>query len=229
MDSDKRKNARLERDTRGSSGSQETQFNGVHRLMRGEDKHDRIIKAAIKVFAKNGFYNSRVSEIAKEAQVADGTVYLYFKNKDDILIRLFEEEMDKIITNMKGEMDNIPNPDEKLRRFAVVHLNMVRENKSLAEVIQVELRQSSKFMHEYKNRKFIEYLNIISTIVKEGQRTGYFRTDIMPGLFKRSFFGALDELSNMFVFSTKRKYNVEMAADQVSSFFIAGLLPDSNH
>jgi TetR/AcrR family fatty acid metabolism transcriptional regulator len=195
--------------------------------MRGEDKHERIIKAAIKVFAKNGFYNSRVSEIAKEAQVADGTVYLYFKNKDDILIRLFEEEMDKIITNMKEEMEMIPQPDEKLRRFAVIHLNMVRENKSLAEVIQVELRQSSKFMHEYKNRKFIEYLNIISGIVKEGQRTGSFRADIMPGLFKRSFFGALDELSNMFVFSTKRKYNVEMAADQVSSFFIAGLLPDT--
>jgi TetR/AcrR family transcriptional regulator, fatty acid metabolism regulator protein len=229
MDSDRKYSARLERDTRGSSGSQETQNNGVHRLMRGEDKHDRIIKAAIKVFAKNGFYNSRVSEIAKEAQVADGTVYLYFKNKDDILIRLFEEEMDKIITNMKEEMDKVPEPDEKLRRFAVIHLNMVRENKSLAEVIQVELRQSSKFMHEYKNRKFIEYLNIISTIVKEGQRTGCFRPDIMPGLFKRSFFGALDELSNMFVFSTKRKYNVEMAADQVSSFFIAGLMPDENH
>lgn len=195
--------------------------------MRGEDKHERIIKAAIRVFAKNGFYNSRVSEIAKEAQVADGTVYLYFKNKDDILIRLFEEEMDKIINNMKEEMDRIPQPSEKLRRFAVVHLNMVRENKNLAEVIQVELRQSSKFMHEYKNRKFIEYLNIISAIVKEGQQTGHFRNDIMPGLFKRSFFGALDELSNMFVFSTKRKYNVEMAADQVSSFFIAGLLPNS--
>ncbi len=193
--------------------------------MRGEDKHAKIIKAAVKVFAKNGFYNSRVSEIAKEAQVADGTVYLYFKNKDDILIRLFEEEMDKIITNMKEEMERVADPSEKLRRFALIHLNMVRENKNLAEVIQVELRQSSKFMHEYKNRKFIEYLNIISGIVKDGQRTGHFRPDAMPGLFKRSFFGALDELSNMFVFSSKRKYNVEMASEQVASFFIAGLVP----
>ena len=90
-----------------------------------------------------------------------------------------------------------------------------------------QLQSQMKFMHEYKNRKFIEYLNIISAIVKEGQQTGHFRNDIMPGLFKRSFFGALDELSNMFVFSTKRKYNVEMAADQVSSFFIAGLIPNS--
>jgi TetR/AcrR family fatty acid metabolism transcriptional regulator len=195
--------------------------------MRGEDKHAKIIKAAVKVFAKNGFYNSRVSEIAKEAQVADGTVYLYFKNKDDILIRLFEEEMDKIITNMKDEMERVADPSEKLRKFALIHLNMVRENKNLAEVIQVELRQSSKFMHEYKNRKFIEYLNIISGIVKDGQRTGHFRPDVMPGLFKRSFFGALDELSNMFVFSSKRKYNVEMASEQVASFFIGGLVPTS--
>jgi TetR/AcrR family fatty acid metabolism transcriptional regulator len=196
--------------------------------MRGEDKHAKIIKAAVKVFAKNGFYNSRVSEIAKEAQVADGTVYLYFKNKDDILIRLFEEEMDKIITNMKEEMERVADPSEKLRKFALIHLNMVRENKNLAEVIQVELRQSSKFMHEYKNRKFIEYLNIISGIVKDGQRTGHFRPDVMPGLFKRSFFGALDELSNMFVFSSKRKYNVEMASEQVASFFIGGLVPTSD-
>jgi TetR/AcrR family fatty acid metabolism transcriptional regulator len=196
--------------------------------MRGEDKHAKIIKAAIKVFAKNGFYNSRVSEIAKEAQVADGTVYLYFKNKDDILIRLFEEEMDKIINAMREEVEKIPDPAEKLRKFAFVHLNMVRENKYLAEVIQVELRQSSKFMHEYKNRKFIEYLNIISGIVKDGQRSGHFRDDIRPGLFKRSFFGALDEISNMFVFSPKRKkYSVELAADQVAAFFIAGLLRPS--
>jgi TetR/AcrR family fatty acid metabolism transcriptional regulator len=196
--------------------------------MRGEDKHAKIIKAAIKVFAKNGFYNSRVSEIAKEAQVADGTVYLYFKNKDDILIRLFEEEMDKIINAMREEVEKIPDPAERLRKFAFVHLNMVRENKYLAEVIQVELRQSSKFMHEYKNRKFIEYLNIISGIVKDGQRSGRFRNDIKPGLFKRSFFGALDEISNMFVFSPKRKkYSVELAAEQVAAFFIAGLLTPS--
>ena len=191
---------------------------------KAEDKHSKIIRAAIKIFAKNGFYNSRVSEIAKEAQVADGTVYLYFKNKDDILISLFEEEMDRIIQNMKDELEKENNPVEKMRKFARIHLNMVKDDKNLAEVIQVELRQSSKFMREYKNRKFIEYLNIISGVIREGQVTGHFRADVMPGLAKRAFFGALDEISNMFVFSPKRKYNVDMAAEQVAAFFINGIV-----
>lgn len=188
------------------------------------DKHQKIIEAAIKVFARNGFYNSRVSEIANEARVADGTVYLYFKNKDDILISLFEEEMDKIIKNMKQEMEPLNDPVKKIKRFAQIHLNMVNENKNLAEVIQVELRQSSKFMREYKNRKFIEYLNIVSTIVKEGQKGGYFRPDVMPGIVKRAFFGALDELSTVYLLSTKRKYSVDEVARQVAEFFLDGVI-----
>jgi TetR/AcrR family transcriptional regulator, fatty acid metabolism regulator protein len=192
--------------------------------MKSQDKHSNIIKAAIKVFAKNGFYNSRVSEIAKEAQVADGTVYLYFKNKDDILISLFEEEMDKIIKNMKENMEKEENPVDKIRRFAQIHLGMVRDNRNLAEVIQVELRQSSKFMREYKNRKFIEYLNIISRIIQEGKDQGCFGSEVMPGLVKRSYFGALDELSTMFLFSPKSKYSIEIASKQVSDFFLAGIV-----
>ena len=192
--------------------------------MKNQDKHSKIIKAAIKVFAKNGFYNSRVSEIAKEAQVADGTVYLYFKNKDDILISLFEEEMDKIIKNMKESIEKESNPIDKIKRFALIHLTMVRDNRNLAEVIQVELRQSSKFMREYKNRKFIEYLNIISRIIQEGKEEGYFGDDVMPGLVKRSFFGALDELSTMFLFAPKSKYSIEIAAEQVASFFLSGIV-----
>ena len=192
--------------------------------MKNEDKHKKIIKVAIKVFAKNGFYNSRVSEIAKEAKVADGTVYLYFKNKDDILISLFEEEMDRIITNMKDEIDQEQSPVDKIKRFASVHLNMVREDKNLAEVIQVELRQSTKFMREYRNRKFVEYLNIISSIVRQGQEEGLFRREIMPGLVKRAFFGALDELSTMFLFHQKKRYEIDQAAQQVATFFLNGII-----
>ena len=194
--------------------------------MKNQDKHSNIIKAAIKVFAKNGFYNSRVSEIAKEAQVADGTVYLYFKNKDDILISLFEEEMDKIINNMKEKVEKEDNPVDKIKRFAQIHLGMVRDNRNLAEVIQVELRQSSKFMREYKNRKFIEYLNIISRIVQEGKEQGYFGPDVMPGLVKRSYFGALDELSTMFLFAPKSKYSINIAAEQVSLYFLSGIVKE---
>jgi TetR/AcrR family fatty acid metabolism transcriptional regulator len=191
---------------------------------RSSDKHRRIIEAAVKVFAKNGFYNSKVSEIARVANVADGTIYLYFQNKDDILIRLFEEEMAAILRKMTDEISRESNPAKKLQRFALVHLKLVEENQELAEIIQVETRQSSKFMKEYKNPQFQQYLNLISSIIREGQATGVFRAEVEPGVFKRAFFGALDEMSRYWVLSTARKYSISKAAEEISSFFLDGVL-----
>ena len=191
---------------------------------RSSDKHRRIIEAAVKVFAKNGFYNSKVSEIARAANVADGTIYLYFQNKDDILIRLFEEEMAAILRKMTEELSKERNPAQKLQRFALVHLKLVEDNQELAEIIQVETRQSSKFMKEYKNPQFQQYLNLISSIIREGQAQGVFRDEVEPGVFKRAFFGALDEMSRYWVLSTARKYSISKAAEEISSFFLNGVL-----
>ncbi len=194
--------------------------------MKVADKHGRIIQAAIRVFARNGFFNSRIAEIAKEANVADGTIYLYFNNKYDILITIFEEEMGKIIARVKQEIARFDDPRDKLQHFALLHLSLVEKDKELAELIQVELRQSSKFIKEYRNRKFAEYLHIISQIVKEGQKKGIFRQDIRPGIFKRAFFGALDEMSRFWVLSSKKKYSVRTAARQISQFFLNGILEE---
>lgn len=191
---------------------------------RSSDKHRRIIEAAVKVFAKNGFYNSKVSEIARAANVADGTIYLYFQNKDDILIRLFEEEMSTILQKMTAEVEKENDPAKKLQRFALIHLKLVEDNQELAEIIQVETRQSSKFMKEYKNPQFQQYLNLISSIIREGQAQGVFRAEIEPGVFKRAFFGALDEMSRYWVLSTARKYSISKAAEEISRFFLDGVL-----
>ncbi len=197
--------------------------------MKVADKHGRIIQAAIKVFARNGFFNSRISEIAKEANVADGTIYLYFNNKYDILITIFEEEMGKIIASVKQKLASTEDPCEKLEIFAFQHLSLVEKDRDLAEIIQVELRQSSKFMKEYRNRKFAEYLQIISNIVREGQEKELFRKEVMPGIFKRAFFGALDEMSRFWVLSSKKKYCVKTAARQISHFFLDGILNSPCH
>ncbi len=194
--------------------------------MKVADKHEKIVQAAIRVFAQKGFFNARIAEIAREANVADGTIYLYFNNKYDILITIFEEEIGKIIAQVKQEIAAMDTPREKLEKFAQLHLNLVEENRDLAEVIQVELRQSSKFMKEYRNKKFAEYLNIISQIVRQGQSAGVFRPDIMPGVFKRAFFGALDEMSRFWVLSSRKKYSVNTAARQISDFFLQGILMD---
>ena len=187
------------------------------------EKYKKIIDAATKVFAKKGFYNAKVSEIAHEAGIADGTIYIYFKHKDDILISLFEEKMKEVLDNMKKQISLESDPLKKIEKFALVHLKLIRDNKDIAEIIQVELRQSSKFMKNYHNIKFFEYLDLIGGIIQEGQEKGLVREDILPGIAKRAFFGALDEMSRFWVLSKKPKYDIETASRQISGFFINGI------
>ena len=193
------------------------------RKRKNSEKYHRIIKAATKVFAKKGFYPAKISEIAKEAQVADGTIYIYFESKDDILISLFEEQMKIVLENMVAQIAKLKDPAEKFEQFALTHLLLIEQNKDIAEIIQVELRQSSKFMKEYRNDQFIRYLDLIGDIIKEGQKKGAFRKDILPGVAKRAFFGALDEMSRFWVLSSRKRYDIETAAKQISGYFLNGI------
>jgi TetR/AcrR family fatty acid metabolism transcriptional regulator len=194
------------------------------RKNRNGEKYHRIIAAATKVFARKGFFHAKVSDIAKEAQVADGTIYLYFENKDDILISLFEEQMKAVLENMVQQLSQERDAIKKIEKFALTHLRLIELNKNMAEIIQVELRQSSKFMKEYKNEKFMEYLNLISDVIREGQEQGVFRKDVIPDIAKRAFFGALDEMSRFWVLSSHKKYDIETAAKQISEYFLHGLI-----
>jgi TetR/AcrR family transcriptional regulator, fatty acid metabolism regulator protein len=191
---------------------------------RNGEKYHRIIAAATKVFARKGFFHAKVSDIAREAQVADGTIYLYFENKDDILISLFEEQMKTVLENMVEQLSKEKDGTGKIKRFALTHLRLIELNKNMAEIIQVELRQSSKFMKEYKNEKFMQYLNLISDVIREGQEQGVFKKDIIPDIAKRAFFGALDEMSRFWVLSSRKKYDIETAAAQISDYFLHGLI-----
>ncbi|MFQ5603303.1 MAG: TetR/AcrR family transcriptional regulator [bacterium] len=188
-----------------------------------EDKRSRILKAAVKVFAQKGFYNSKVADIAKNAQVADGTIYLYFKNKDDILISIFEEEMGEFITRTKLEIAREHDLIAKLEKFIHTHLNFVKKNPKLAQVFQLELRQSNRFIKEYTGSKLKEYLNLIGDLIVEGQNQAIFRSDIHPGLVKRALFGALDEIATHWVLLKNGKYDLEQSAHQIAEIFIRGV------
>ncbi len=186
-------------------------------------KYSKIITAATKVFAKKGFFKAKVSEIAREAGIADGTVYIYFNHKDDILIALFEEKMKQVLDEMKAQLNLEDNPLAKIERFAINHLRLIENNRDVAEIIQVELRQSSKFMKDYHNVKFFEYLDLIGDIIEEGKEKGLIKKNIIPEIAKRALFGALDEVSRVWVLSKKHKYDIETAARQISSYFIDGI------
>lgn len=188
------------------------------------DKRDKILKSAIKVFARKGFYNAKISEIARHAGIADGTVYLYFKNKDDILISLFDESMGNIIDAFQAKLATLTDPAEKLLAFIHHHLELVRTTPDLAAVFQLELRQSNKFLKEYSGSRFNDYLNVISAIIHEGQKAGLFHKNLMPGIVKRALFGALDEFSTLWVLRKDKKYDLRDAGDQIGKLFLQGLV-----
>jgi TetR/AcrR family fatty acid metabolism transcriptional regulator len=142
------------------------------------DKREAILRAATRVFARNGYFSSKVADIARDAGVADGTVYLYFKSKEEILHSIFDRSVEEAITEGRKQLLTITDPREKLRRIAHLHLERLGADRDLAIVFQVELRSSTKFMEEFSAAGFAEYLGLIRATVEEGQRAGVFRREL---------------------------------------------------
>ncbi len=197
---------------------------GRPKTVKNRSKRENIIEAAVRVFARKGFYHAKVKDVAAAAGVADGTIYTYFKNKDDILISLFEQKMDSILQRFSHELNQPMDAPEKLRRFIRLHFEIIKEDCDLAEVFQVELRQSSKFLKDYRNQKFIDYLNIIAGIIEEGRQGRQFKNDINVDMLKIMIFGAVDEVARQWILGASGKYTLESAADQMSRTLIDGLV-----
>ena len=188
------------------------------------DKRVRITDAAIAVFAQKGYHAARVSDVAKEAGVADGTIYLYFRNKEDLLLSIFEEKMEMLNSHMRAALDGVDCPVDQIRVFSKQHLTQLRKYPLIAQVFQVELRQSHKFLREYRPEKLLDYLNIFGDAVTEAQSRGLIRKEVDAYIAKWSFFGALDELSIRWVLSRNRKrFDLVAAADQVAETFLRGV------
>ena len=190
---------------------------------KSEEKRRRIKEVALRVFAEKGFAKARVSEIARQAGVADGTIYLYFKNKDDLLIRIFEEEMDGIIPQVRERVSEGKTAYEQLERFIDAHFDLVESRPDLAMVLEVELRQSNTFVRKHLKLKFKEYLDIIADIVVRGQEDGEIRGDISPSVAKQAIFGALDDISQNWLLIQPRKVRLADFAQDVKKILLDGL------
>jgi TetR/AcrR family fatty acid metabolism transcriptional regulator len=190
------------------------------------DKRERILRAAIKVFARKGFYATRVNEIAKAAGVADGTIYLYFKNKDDVLVSIFEDRITKLLVFLKDEIAKAPSFDEKVRIVIELQLGLLEGQRDLAEVVTVNLRQSSRLLKQYAAPLFTEYLDLIAGVIADGQREGVLRNDVSPRVIARGLWGALDGVALTWALGGKSPANPESlrrAASQIASVFLDGL------
>ena len=203
-------------------------LNAVARKTRVRDaepppapKRDAILRAAIDTFAERGYFNAQVADVARAAGVAAGTVYLYFKSKDDLLISIFERSMRDGLSRGRESVANLEDPPERLRRLARGHLARLGNDRNLAVVFQVELRQSTKFMERFSSTLLRDYLGLIREAIADGQRQGLFRADIKPTSAAKMLFGALDEMATNWILS-KRRYSLEAEADEVVDFFLNG-------
>lgn len=187
------------------------------------DKRARILDAAIKVFAERGFHTATVAEIARGAGVADGTIYLYFKGKDDLLLRLFDEKMTELLAEARSELEKERSAPARLSRFIQLHLALVERNPDLASVLIVELRQSAQFIKAADRQKLAAYVDLIAEVVKDGQERGELDAGISPATVKRAIFGALDELALGWLVSGRRT-SLKKTAAEVAAWFVRGLL-----
>jgi TetR/AcrR family fatty acid metabolism transcriptional regulator len=187
-------------------------------------KRDAILRAAIDVFANRGFFNAQVADVARAAGVAAGTVYLYFKGKDDLLVSIFERSMRDGLAHGRAAVSDLQDPRERLLRLARAHLARLGHDRNLAIVFQVELRQSTKFMERFSATLLRDYLGLIREAIADGQRAGLFRSDVKATAMAKMLFGALDEMATNWILS-RRRYSLEADADMVVDLFINGAQP----
>jgi TetR/AcrR family transcriptional regulator, fatty acid metabolism regulator protein len=184
-------------------------------------KRDAILRAAIDVFAERGYFNAQVADVARVAGVAAGTVYLYFRSKDDLLISIFERGMRGALIEGRALIADATDARERLRRLARLHLARLGRDRNLAVVFQVELRQSTKFMERFSSTLLRDYLGLMRDAIADGQRDGLFRSDVKATTAAKMLFGALDEMATNWILS-RRRYSLEAEADAVVDLFING-------
>jgi TetR/AcrR family transcriptional regulator, fatty acid metabolism regulator protein len=194
---------------------------GVTVLKRKGPKYEKIIDAAVTVIAEHGYHQSQISKIAKEAGVADGTIYLYFKNKEDLLVSLFQEKMGKFISRTGEEIEKKGSVEEKLLTLIELHFKQLSNDHLLAIVTQLELRQTNRALRAKIGEVLKEYLLLVDTIIKCGIEQKAFDPAIDIRLARQMIFGTIDETATSWVLNEHR-YDLISLAKPVQHLLING-------
>jgi TetR/AcrR family transcriptional regulator, fatty acid metabolism regulator protein len=190
-------------------------------MKKNKPKYMQIIDAAVIVIAENGYHQAQVSKIAKQAGVADGTIYLYFKNKEDILISLFQEKMGTFVEKIQHSIAGKDSSIEKLLMMVQLHFQLLSEDHHLAIVTQLELRQSNKDLRLKINDVLKNYLQVVDQILHEGIEKGEFNPELDIRLARQMIFGTMDETITSWVMNEQR-YDLTALAPSVHQLLING-------
>ncbi len=185
-------------------------------------KYKGILDAAVNVMAKTGYHGAQVARIARAAGVADGTVYLYFKNKEDILISILRETIDQIVTLSTWLEGEHPEPLIALHKLIEVHFSTLGHNPDLALVLQVHIRQADPSLRAKVSDMMTPYHRMLDRILTMGQQTGDFYSPIDTRIARRMIFGTIDETVNAWIF-TGAKYDLISLIEPVYNMLLHGI------
>ena len=187
------------------------------------EKKKRIEAAAIQVMARNGYDRTTVSQIARAAGVADGTIYLYFENKDDLLLKTIDEITERFIQDGIKILATKDSPIECLRLWARLHLENLGSDENLACIFQIELRHNVRLMKRFSETKLRTYFKCVEGYIRKAQQQGQIREGLDPWLAAKILFGALDEAATNWVLSNK-DYELAAMADPTLDILLNGML-----
>jgi TetR/AcrR family fatty acid metabolism transcriptional regulator len=190
------------------------------------EKRALILDAAIKVFARSGYHGSRVSDIAREAGIAYGLVYHYFKNKEEILATIFEERWSGFLEALEGIASGPTSTEDKLVSVAGLILNAYRVRPDWVKVLVMEIQRSQRFAEPEQIRAVGRLFDQVARIVRAGQERGDLRADLDPKIACMVFLGALELVITSMVLGLvkvegdveQREYTLEVARTVVDVF-----------
>ncbi len=186
-------------------------------------RREEILRAAVEVFADRGYFAARMREVAERAGVADGTLYLYFKGKEDLLVSILEEYAEAFLTRARRDAEKASDPSDKLRIVVERHLFSMESDRALAQVFQIELRHTRRFLRQVAKGKVAQYLGLLQEIIADGRQAGAFRTDVPIEVAARAVFGAVDEVVTAWVLAS-RPWPLAEHAKPLVGLILSGLV-----
>ncbi len=191
-------------------------------VQQREAKAERILDAAVLEIARHGYYGTTVSAIARRAGVADGTIYLYFKSKEDLLVSIFERAMQRFDQEARRIVEDGAGAEAKLRRLVALHLTLLGEDRDLAVIFQVEFRHTLHILERLSRSRMRDYLALIAQVVEQGKREGVFKADLDALFTAKVVFGILDEMATDWVLS-QRNVRLASRSEPVADLLLGGL------
>lgn len=184
-----------------------------------EEKRKQILDAAVRVFARSGYYGSRVDDIAEEAGVAHGLLYHYFASKEEVLHAIFRENWGELLQRFR-EVERSDGPAaEKLAGIAKILLRTWRNDPDLVTVMIREVARSAQLREQVDEVR--EAFAIVQRVVQQGQADGTFRQDVDPRLASWVVYGGLEEVLTGWVLGQLPAGDEEVARAERTAIDIA--------